>query len=182
MSYKKIKDWSNANQGVLALLALLVSVVSALPLKSIDPSFARSFWTILLEIFTLKIEMPVYLLLVLCLVIFLYITKLKKRYTPKGVSEIFLIGTWKNEWTINGHTDSEIFNITKDLHYVMNNEHIFTIVDFKHNPLVNEITFIKVGVRPNDNRKHLNKLKILNNDVLIGVEDQYQIKYTKLSN
>lgn len=182
LNLKKIKDWCNANQGVLAGIAILVTIFTYIPFKDIDFSFANPFLRIVFDIITLKIQIPIYSLLILGIVTLLYLSKLKKRYTPKGISESFLIGTWKNEWTINGHTDSEIFTVTKELHYIMNNEYIFSIVDFKHNPLTNELKFIKAGVRPNDNRKHKNTLKIVNNDVLTGTEDEYQIKYTRISN
>lgn len=101
---------------------------------------------------------------------------------PQIVSINILVGTWKNEWTINNHTVSEILTITEDFRYFLGDKHVFNIIDFSCDPDRNEITFIKTGVQPGDNRKHLNQLQMKNTDLLAGEEDGYQIKYTKISN
>ena len=101
-------------------------------------------------------------------------------FTGKVKTINFLVGTWKNEWTINGHTDSEILTITNDYRYLIVDAHIFNITHFIHEPDKNEVKFIKEGAQPGDLRKHLNTLFMQSDDLLTGSEDNYQIRYTRI--
>ena len=180
--YQKVKNWSNGNQGLLSLLALIVAVLSSIPFGSININSASPFFKTLGTFLIYKIQLPVYLLILLLISLLFYFLRLKNKYTSQTITLNFLVGTWKNEWTINGETRSEIFIITNDFHYIINGQHMFNIDNFSYHSRKNEIEFTKTAVQPDDHRKHLNKVTIRNNELLDGSEDNYLIKYTRIIN
>jgi hypothetical protein len=95
----------------------------------------------------------------------------------------FLVGDWKNEWIVNKINNTvgvELFQITKDYKYLINGDHLFNIDSLQFDKNNGKITFIKSGVKPNDNRKLLNELKKINNNKLEGIESDYDIRYYRI--
>jgi len=179
--YSKFRNWCYANIGPLTFFTGIIILYSVLPLGQIDFTKANSFFAKVVTILFYKIPIPTYLLILVIVLILLYLFRLKRKYSIQTISASFLKGTWKNEWTINGHTDSEILVIDKDLHYFLKGEHTFDIQQFSFDPAKKEMKFEKVAVKPDDDRKHKNVLSLINNDVLIGDEDYYKIKYARLT-
>jgi hypothetical protein len=91
----------------------------------------------------------------------------------------FLVGSWLNEWTIDGTTRSENLEITKDLKYLITGQYRFNIEDVHFTE--NTVSFVKVGVKPNDSRRLQNTLNIKSDQLLEGTEQNYQIRYTRLT-
>jgi hypothetical protein len=89
----------------------------------------------------------------------------------------FLVGEWKNEYQ---NTGIEFLKITSDYKYLVNGEHWFTIDKLQYDESEMKIIFIKSSVRPNDNRRLLNELKIINYNKLEGNESDYTIKYFRI--
>ena len=86
----------------------------------------------------------------------------------------------ENDWgpPSAGH---EYLRIDADFkYYILNELYVFNIEDFKYDRSKNQIQFFKTGVREGDNRKVLNILTIENNDLLVGIEQDYPIKYTRI--
>jgi hypothetical protein len=91
----------------------------------------------------------------------------------------FLVGTWLNEWTVDGKTGSEHLKITDDMKYFIRNDFYFNLENIQFTE--GAVSFLKVGVKPNDTRRLENKLTIKNSQLLEGTEQNYQIRYTRLS-
>jgi hypothetical protein len=92
----------------------------------------------------------------------------------------FLVGDWKNEHTVNNVPGMELCKITSDGKYYVNNEHWFNIENLKYDSTKEKFTFIKTGVKQNDNRKLINELRLINNNKLEGLENNCEIKYYRL--
>lgn len=92
----------------------------------------------------------------------------------------FLVGDWKNEWTVDNNTGMEICKITNDGKYFVNNEHWFNIKKLQLDASTGKLIFIKASVRENDNRRLMNELNIANPNKLEGIESNYNIKYFRL--
>ncbi|MCU0432428.1 MAG: hypothetical protein MUC87_03110 [Bacteroidia bacterium] len=103
----------------------------------------------------------------------------------------FLNGYWVNRYELpNGEKGREEIFIDSGSYSMIGkfNEQkkAFDIVDFVYNPNINQIFFIKVIVPelydkvPADDRIHINRLKLINNDLLVGLEDgKIKIEYRK---
>ena len=181
-NFENLKNWCNANQGLLTLLGLIVAIIAAIPFNKIDFSFAHSLWDKCVLILTYKLQIPIYLFIVVVVLSLFYLLRLRKRYLSSSYTLKFLKGTWKCEWTIIGsNPGSEITKISEDGKYIINNDHWFDITEFKFDSTKKQITFYKTAVKENDQRKLPNTLNIINNECLEGTENNYKIKYTKLS-
>lgn len=108
------------------------------------------------------------------------ITKDKDKQSDPAPPINLLVGTWKNEWTINGATSSETVIITEDGRYYANGVYSFLIHNVAYDKSTNQIRFIKTSVV--DPRDLLNTLTVENNNVLVGSESYYSVRYTKLPN
>jgi hypothetical protein len=176
---RRIKDWSNGNQGVLALVAAIVAFLGIIPFKDIDYSPATSILQSLFAILTYPVQIPIYALLVLVFASGLFAFYLaRKRPKSKPSVEKILIGTWRNQWgSLPGNF--EIAEITADGKYLVDGRHAFDIHDFSYDTANKEIRFIKVGIGP-DYRKLTNVLKVQGEHLLTGNELNYPIMYTKI--
>ncbi len=174
------RNWCNANQGLLTFIFGIVAVLGLIPFNSIKFGNSYTFIEKIRTVLIYEIKIPVYLLIILAIISGIYFIKIKNRYKKKHISIDFLIGSWKNQWEINGQIGSEICEIKADGKYYISGEHWFTLTDFKYNPQKNEITFFKYAVKANDNRNLKNVLTINNNDFISGSENNYSIKYTRI--
>lgn len=183
-NFKKIRDWSNANQGLLMITTIVLMI---LPLvfnlspndKSNFKGFSSAF-DFIIGVLLLKIEIPIFVLVLFLFVAFIYWRYVKRKYVQKKVTLAFLEGDWKNEWTVGGTTYTEKCHISKDGKYIVNDYQCFNIEDFKYDFKSNEISFIKVSVPSVGNRRLPNFLSMKNNDLIIGREEDYNIKYSRL--
>jgi hypothetical protein len=177
--YEKLKNWSNANQGLLTFLGLLISIYALVPFNKIDFKSAIPLLDKIMTILIYDVKIPLYLFVVVITISTFYFIRIKNRYTRKYFSLKELKGTWRNDWGENeGH---ELFTLNEKGNYVINGEHIFNLTEFNYNPKSNEITFYKDAVRQGDARRVFNSVKIINNELLAGTEQDYKIKYTKVS-
>ena len=98
-----------------------------------------------------------------------------KKDPPITVS--FLKGTWLNEFNNGGA--SETVKIGEDGRYYVNGVYSFIVNNFEYDKDKKQIRFIKASVL--DPRRLLNILTITDNNLLVGTESNYSIKYTRLS-
>lgn len=178
--FKKLKDWCNANQGLLTLLGLIVAIWALIPFNKIGFTGAGPFIEKLVSGLIYEVKIPLYLFITVLTISTIYFFRIKRRYNKITLTLSALKGTWRNDWGENeGH---EIFTLNEKGNYLINGEHVFDLTEFNFNPKSNEIKFYKTGVRQGDDRKVLNTVKVINNDLLEGFEQDYKIKYTKISN
>jgi hypothetical protein len=181
----KFRSWCDRNISIITFFALLVTVLafgySILNGTKINFGSANNFLSHVATILNYKIELPLYVYLLSVIMVyslFLYVRN-SNRSTKKEFS--FLVGTWLNEWDLNGkNAGSETAVIKDDSGYYRNGEHIFNVEDFKINYKNSQISFDKVSVRQNDHRRSENKLTIVNKDLLLGNEAGYPIRYTRI--
>jgi hypothetical protein len=164
----------------LTLLALIVAVYAALPFQSLNTSAANTFLDKVVTVLAYDLRIPVYLVIITLVIVLLYILFLRRRYLPQLLTLDFLSGRWKNTWGTPGNGGSEIALITKRGEYFVDDVQRFTVEDFKYDPTKKTVTFIKVGLTSWDNRKLLNTLTLENNELLVGTEQGYPIRYAKL--
>ena len=176
----KFKNWCNANSGWLAFWAIVVSIFLAVIFPKLNLATANSFFENIMLVLSFSVVIPIYLFIITCIVLFLYFWRVKRRYQFQFITEKFLVGTWKNEWLSNGRWHSETLQITEDFKYVTSGEHWFNVVDFKYDPKNRRLEFTKVSVRPNEIRKLANFLTVKNNDLLVGLEENTEIKYSRI--
>jgi hypothetical protein len=176
------KNWCNANGGWLTFIAIIVSIFLAFPYNQFNLGAANSFLEKISAVIVYTVEIPISLLLFIIGVLLIYILRVKRKYALQSFSTKFLVGTWKNEWTGNDFSGSEILQITNKGDYLLEGKPCFRVEDFEYYAKTAMIKFTKIGLQPNDPRKLLNTLTIINNDLLTGTEGDYQIKYTRISN
>jgi hypothetical protein len=168
------------NLGILTFIGVVSAIVVPIFVTGLDAHSVQNGMSIVGR--TLMYHFPVYVYQVILLTAAgtFYYYRLKNKYRIQGISQKILVGVWKNNWgpPQAGH---EILKITPDMKYYIGDDHYFNIIDFKYDPQTNYIEFKKVGVKPNDHREVLNKVRIVNNDMLEGTEQDYPIKYTKLT-
>jgi len=177
---KKFSSFCNANKGIIELTGVLIALTAFIQSNSSNIHLGR-WWesTILLLIYNVAI--PIYVLLILVIGGVLYFIQTKRRYKLSKINFSILIGIWKNEWTIDGVTRSEVLEIKNDSKYFLGSTHKFNIEDFNYDVNTNEITFKKTSVIATDNRTLFNRVSVINNDTLIGSETDYKIKYTRIN-
>ena len=181
--YRKIKNWCNANQGLINLFTLLIAIIALVPFQKIDFTIAKNgFLDKIFAILIYRAQIPVYLLIIMSVAIVIYMLKFKRKYKIHSTLVNLFSGTWKNEWGTTGNGGSEIMKITEDAKYLINEQHYFNIENFQYDPSKGQIQFTKVAVSPNDTRRLLNILNIKNNELLVGTEENYPIRYSKISN
>ena len=178
--FVRFKGWCNANQGLLIFCAILVSILISLPFQSLKLTRANSFFDKVLLFLSSPIVLPLYLLAVVCIVLFFYFWRLRRRYKLQFITERFLIGSWKNEWLSEGRWHNEVLQITDDLRYLTAGEHWFNIADFRYDPQSRRLEFTKVSVKPNENRRLKNVLAVKNSDFLVGHEEDTEIKSSRI--
>lgn len=176
---RKFRDWCNANQGVFALFAFLVAIIVPL-IQSNRISFPDTapFLEIVLSFLSYEVKLPVYSFLVVLPLLIFYFIKLKNRNSRINIKLSDLKGHWRNDYSDTG---TELFYLDENGKYFIGNNHSFNLVDFKYDPNHNRITFIKVSANPNEKWKAVNDLKVINNELFEGVENSYNIKYSKIS-
>ena len=179
-NYDNLRNWCNANQGLLTLIAIIIALIGLISFNKLDFGFANTLLDKIKVVIIYNVKIPVYLFLIILLIGLIYINKIRRKYKPQKISIEFLEGNWKNEWTINGQVGSEMCQIKKDGKYYFNGEHCFTLEDFKYDYKNDKITFIKSSVRSGDNRKMTNILTINNNDLISGTENDHEIRYKRL--
>jgi hypothetical protein len=179
--FNKIRNWCNSNQGLLTLLGVIVAVIAVIPFNKINLNFAPSFFQKLYLVLIYRVQIPLYLFIIIILVSLFYFLKILKRYRETSYNLYWFKGVWKCEWPSEENiSGSEILTITEKGEYIIDNNHYFNISEFYYDINAKELSFYKVGVKRDDHRKLLNKLKIINNDLLEGKEENYNIKYQRL--
>jgi hypothetical protein len=97
-----------------------------------------------------------------------------------NITSKFLVGRWINQWTNGGTIGTEEVEITDDMKYFKDGVYCFNIEDFEHSVKTNKIFFIKSSIRPMDfGKRFRDNLFILNNNLISGTEDGYEIKYKR---
>jgi hypothetical protein len=175
--------WCNSNGGwltfIFGITALSIAVITNDKIKFGD---ATSFLSKIFAFLEYKIQLPLYVFLMIALLTIIYFNRIRNRYKKRKINFSFLVGIWLNEWKKNEPDGgSETIEIKEDGSYIRNNEHIFAIENFNFDYKTNQISFIKVAQVPPDTRRCINILNIENNDLLIGKENGYNIRYTRIS-
>jgi len=179
--FRQMRDWSNANQGLLALFAVIISLVGLIPFQRLDITGANSFFETFLALITYPLRIPVYIFLAILVAISLfavYLTRRKPRSSPSAGK--ILVGTWQNKWGSGQGDGTEVAQITRDGKYIINDRHLFNIHHFRYNHAKRELRFVKVGLG-GDYRRLYNILTVQSDELLVGTENNYPIKYSKLS-
>lgn len=179
----KIRKWCNANSGFLTAIGIIVTIVIAIAnTDKLSWGNTTSFFYKVVALLNYKIQLPIYLLVIIVILFLIYFNRIRNRYRRNYIDFNFLVGRWLNEWDLNGpNQGSEELEIREDGSYYRNNEHIFDVVDFKYDYKSNQIYFIKESRRVGDDRKAKNTLTVVNNDLLSGTEINYKIRYTRLT-
>jgi hypothetical protein len=182
--FANFKSWCNVNGGFLAFLAILVAIIFSIweprQINNIDFDSVKTIWSVIQMALLYVVKIPVYFIILITFIWFLYWSIFKRRYKSHRISMDFLVGSWKNEWIINGQNGSEICQIQRDGKYFVKGKHCFTLDNFSYDYKSNTITFSKISVLSGDNRTLPNELNVNNNDLISGFEDQYKIKYTRI--
>ena len=177
---QKFNAWCMNNLGILTFTGVVSAIVVPFFVAGFDVHSVQTGMSKVGR--ALMYHFPIYIYQLILLIAWgaFYYYRLKRKYRIQGISQKILVGVWKNNWgpPNAGH---EILKITPDMKYYIGDDHYFNIVDFKYDPQTNYIEFKKVGVKPNDNREVIDKVRIVNNDLLEGAEQDYPIKYTKLA-
>jgi hypothetical protein len=177
--FQNLKNWCNANSGLLTIVTFLIVII---PFNKINADNLNSTFKSVFTFLNFRLEIPLYIVILLLIIGLIYFQRLRDKYKRKTLNLSNMAGMWKNEWAIiGGSTGTEMFQLTKDGKYLVNGEHWFTLKEFEYNENLRQIKFIKSSVRPNDSRKLVNIVKLVNNDLLIGTENNYEIKYTRIS-
>ncbi len=181
--YRRFRNWCNLNSGVFTLVFGIVATIGLFKFNNINFEFAATFLDKLLAVLLFKVQIPFYLLIISMIVAGLYVFRLRKRYRVESISSKFLVGIWRNEWTIDGRVGTETIQITDDLRYLfLDGRHRFNLTDIHVDPSSGEVKFTKRGVHPDESRNLKNILTIRNNELLVGQEENYQIRYIRLPN
>ena len=183
---EKFKSWCDRNISIITFFALVATILglgyNILNGTKINFGIASNLFSNIGTILNYKIQLPVYLYLLVIIVIyglFRYLINSDKHAKDEFS---FLVGTWLNEWDLNGsNSGSEKVVIDATSAYCRNGEHIFNVENFSINYKKSEISFDKISVRPGDNRRAHNKLNIVNKDLLTGNEEGYAIRYTRIN-
>ena len=92
-----------------------------------------------------------------------------------------LVGTWRNEWGEGERAGNERVEITQDGKYIVNGNHVFDIYEYHYDKANREIRFLKSAASLRDYRRLLNVLKVENNQLLVGHEVNWPIRYVKIT-
>ena len=96
----------------------------------------------------------------------------------KMTFEKFFEGFWKLEWHMDNQNSGFEYFIIKDNKYYSNGEHWFNVDQVHFDYILKKVSFRKVSVRQNDDRKLVNTLTIKNDNKLEGIEsDNTQVTY-----
>ncbi|MEO6851324.1 MAG: hypothetical protein ABI166_11860 [Mucilaginibacter sp.] len=172
-------QWCDRHAGFLTFLTFLLMIVLAIPYNNIDLGFAAPWLDKIYLLLLYKVKIPLFTFILLALIWLLYFKKIRNRYKKNNVDIEFLTGYWKNEWTVEGVTHSENCQIKQGGKYFIMSTHYFDLLNFKYDYKTNTISFMKSGVQPGDSRTAVNELKIINNDLIKGREENYDIRYTR---
>jgi|GEM_PF-6076177 len=177
---EKLSNWLKKYEGIwifIAAAGVFISPIFSVKLTSqgVDNGIS-SIKSALLYIIPFRL----YQLVLILIGGVVYFSRIKQRYRVQGISKKILVGVWKNSWgpPNAGH---ETAKITDDLEYFVGDSQYFLLKDFKYDPATNAIEFTKVGVRPQDQRVVINKLRLVDNDTLEGTEQDYPIRYTRIA-
>jgi hypothetical protein len=106
--------------------------------------------------------------------------EIKNPLTINKLSDIF-IGKWSNVYTYNNKTGKEIFEIRDGNKYIVNEIHYFNIEDFYWDAANKILKFVKVAIRPHDNRRIVNVLTQINDKCYQGYENNsLPVLYTRI--
>jgi len=176
---ERINAWCINHIGILTLAGIIVAIVVPIFVLGLDAQSVHRGIDNIGSVLIYHFSIPLYQILLLLVLGFIFYSRLKKKYRVQSKSQKFLVGVWKNEWGMP-IIGQETAKITDDLKYYINGQHFFDLKNFKYDPYKNTIEFLKVGVRENDERKILNTLSVNDNFTLVGFENDYPIKYTKI--
>jgi len=96
------------------------------------------------------------------------------------ISDIFR-GKWSNSYTIHNKITTEVFEIRDDNKYFISDIHWFNIEGFFWSNEERILKFIKVGIKPNDNRRLVTILNQINDKCFQGYENNsIPVVYTKI--
>ena len=176
----RFNNWCLKYQGILVFLGAIGALIVPFLVPGVDAHSLSNGMSNLGRVLTYHFPVYTYqLIIVVALAWFIYY-RFRRRYRVQGVSQKIMVGVWKNNWG-PPNSGEEIFKVTPDLKYYIGDEHMFDIKDFNYDPQTNYIEFKKVGARNGDNRNVYNKVRIVDNDTLEGIEQDYPIKYKRLA-
>lgn len=186
-NWKKFKDWCNETKGVFEFIGLIIIILGIILNNSFNIDLSGSFFQTIGLIMTYKIKVPVYIILLILVIGFIYFRRYRLSYKKNIEFSDFLVGIWKNEWETGKGKGSQICKITSDGEYYINNEHYFNIEDLTIDSFTGRIRFFKATVNQTPGYRLKNDLKIINNSKIKGTEivegsgRAYGICYTKLN-
>lgn len=108
-------------------------------------------------------------------------TQQKENKTPTNdppITVSFLKGAWQLVWSNGNAQAAEAVEISEDGKYYSNGVHSFNITGFEYDKKNHLIKFTKNSII--DQRVLLNTLNVENDNTLVGIEADYNVKYTRL--
>ena len=114
--YKQFQKWANKNQGISAIIGIIIAIIAIIPKDLFKLSNTPSFTSKIYNLVTKSVNIPLYLAILLLGLVFLYVKSKINSLLNKSIDFDFLVGKWKCEWQ-NG---SEISEITIDKKYNIN--------------------------------------------------------------
>jgi len=179
--FKNLIKWCNENQGLLTLIAVIITILGLIPFNKINFIFTNSLIDKIIVVIIYNVKIPVYLLVTIIIIGWIYINNIKQKYSGEKITMNILVDEWKIEWTINGKVVSNICEIKYDGKFFVDGKHTYNIKNFRYDYKTDKITFIKSPVDKSDKRKMKSILIRKNNDLIIGLEDNYDIKYIRIT-
>lgn len=177
--YTRANTWCARNPFGFGIIVLLVSLAPIF-LKAVKS--VKFNWKAIANVFLFSINVPLYAIALVIMTFFIVSSLIRKKFIKKGFSKFDIAGLWRNDWGGDSPgSGSEYLEITKDLEYYVNGDHYFNLVDFSYDKATNKVEFSKVAVKPEDHRRVKDVLTVENNFLLVGTENGYPIKYTKLT-
>ncbi|WP_295671365.1 hypothetical protein [uncultured Mucilaginibacter sp.] len=187
---KRFKKWTINNKDILDFLVVAGTVIIAigtiiLVIPIIIDAIAKlkisANW--LREIFSLlkiSVEVPIIILILIGVYFAIFYLRSKKRLQRAPFKTSSFIGTWRNDWG-GMRPGSQVFEFTKNGEYIISGVNCLKIEGLEYDSEKKKIKFIKASTTPGDNRLLSNILTMESNNLLVGTENNYEIKYTKLS-
>jgi len=177
---EQLSSWFKKYEGIWLFIAAIGVFISPLISAKLTPQGVDNGISSIKSALLYIIPFRVYQLVLILIVCVIYFFRLRRRFRFQGIGQRILVGIWKNSWgpPNAGH---ETLRITPDLKYYVDDTLFFEVKNFKYDPITNIIEFVKAGMRPGDNRIVYNKLTLIDNDTLVGMEQDYPIKYERIT-
>lgn len=176
--FSAFTKWCNSNGGLLTFIFGLIAVLIAiLNNYKINLGDATSFLSYIITVLNYKIQLPLYLCLMIILVMAIYLMRVKNK--RQRITFNFLVGKWFNEYSGDKESGYENAEIEEGGKYYVEGKHCFNITNFKYDYQLNQISFVKTSVIVGENREVKAILNIHSKNMICGKEGNSNIRYTR---